>query len=305
LGWTRSRKQGSGYASKLSQCGINFETEKETLQQQEICRAMRELDDIVNPVEPTAPSADAIQESIESIFGNWWQTQVINGVAHVHIFGEIGCTRPWKELLHEVCGAKDIKLFVDSPGGDSITGISLFNELTGRVSETAITGRCFSAALPIALSGKKIRIERNARILCHCPHSWIYADATQMRFTARHLDMTTAFIKKVIMERTELSETVVAGWLNGADVYFSAQQAVAYGLADEIFDQPKNEPCPVTVASVNLNNKAKCSTFTEDEQFFFDLLNALPRLSVNNRTNFLREVSAALFYNTDEIYDQK
>jgi ATP-dependent protease ClpP protease subunit len=263
---------------------------------------MRELDHILTPVISTPKPEAAINQSVEIVFGEWWQTRMIDDVAHVHFTGEIGCTRPWKELLAEVAGAKDIKIFVDSPGGDSIAGINLFHELAGRVSETTITGRCFSAALTIALAGKRIRMERKARILCHAPHSWIYAAHEQMKFAARHLEMTTAFLKKVIMERTELSETVVAGWLNGADVYFSAEQAVAYGLADSIFDAPKPAACvprPAPVAPDDL--KLDALTFTADELFFLDVLAALPRLAVRNRAAFLREVCATLLFQTDEI----
>jgi len=262
---------------------------------------MRNLDHIVNPVEPATPSLDAIPESVESIFGNWWHTQVINGVAHVHIFGEVGCTRPWKEMLHEVCGAKDIKLFIDSVGGNSIAGINLFRELTGRVSETTITGRCFSAALTIALAGKKIRMERQARILCHAPHSWIYADAEQMAFQSKYLAGVAAYLKKIIMERCELSETVVAGWLNGVDVYFSAEQAVAYGLADEIYDAPKPAVlvAPTTIGAT-VSAMKKLPTFTEGESLMNDILFSIGRITVRNRANFIRELCAWAAYNTDE-----
>jgi ATP-dependent protease ClpP protease subunit len=260
---------------------------------------MRKLTSHVTPVEPEQPPAESVRESVSEIFGEWWSTHIVDGVAHVRFFGEVGCTRPWKELFPQVAGAKDIKFHVDSIGGDSISGINLFHQMTGLVSETTITGRCFSAALTLALAGKKIRMERRARILCHAPHSWIYANAGQMALSSRHLAKTTAYLKKIIMERTELSETVVAGWLNGADVYFSAEQAKAYGLVDEIFDAPKLDFHGVPVATAEPENAAPQPT--DDERFFYDILFALPRLKVRNRQDFLREVCASLFYTTDEI----
>ena len=225
---------------------------------------------------------------------------MVDGVAHVSFFGDVGFTRPWQELLTQVSGAKDIKFYVDSVGGDSIAGINVFHELTGRVSETTITGRCFSAALTLALAGKKIRMERKARILCHAPHSWIYGCAEKLAFQSRHLGMMTGYLKKIIMERTELSETVVAGWLNGADVYFSAEQAMAYGLVDEVFDAPKLDFGGLPVATV-AEPTITVPEFTPDERFLFDVLAALPRLTVRNRQEFLHEVCASLFYNTDEL----
>lgn len=261
---------------------------------------MRDDSDILNPIEPVAPT-DAVRESFEPVLGDWFTVRMVNNEAHVTIFGEIGQTRPWKDLVAATVGATDIKLFIDdSPGGDCISAANLFHELHGRVSETIISGRCFSAALPVALAGKKIRMEKSARILCHCPHTFIYADAAGLRSAALYLDTATAFIKKIIMERTELSETAVAGWLNGADVYFSSEQALAYGLVDEIFVAPKLEPLTVS-APITTPTGQVLPTFTPDEQLVFDLLNSLRRLKVNNRQNFLREVNANLFYNTDEI----
>jgi ATP-dependent protease ClpP protease subunit len=256
-------------------------------------------DILKNPVVPKPSPTAEINESVETVFGEWFAVRMIQDVAHVNFFGEVGCTRPWQELVAEVKGAKDIKIFVDSVGGNTIPGVEVFRALKGRVSETTILNRCFSAALPIALAGTRIRIARHARILCHAPHSWIYANAEQMVAAARQLQKYSAFLEKIIMERTELSETVVAGWLNGADVYFTAEQAVAYGLADEIFDAPKFEPCDVPVANDDAGTVQ--SGFTDDEQFALDVLSALPRLTVRDRQNFLREVCASLFYNTDEL----
>jgi ATP-dependent Clp protease protease subunit len=262
---------------------------------------MQNTSDIVkNPVVPVAPATAKIYESVSEIFGEWFAVRMVHGVARVSIFGEIGCTRPWEELIAEVKDAKDIKIFVDSVGGNIVAGVELFHALTGRVSEATILNRCFSSALPIALAGKKIRMERHARILCHAPHSWIYGDADQMILSARRLQKYSAYLKKIIMERTELSETVVAGWLNGADVYFTAEQAVAYGLADEIFDAPKSDPCDAPVATADAGTVQPCG-MTEDELFALDVLAALPRLTVRNRQNFLREVCASLFYNCDEL----
>ncbi len=247
-----------------------------------------------------------MNDTVEGFFDEWFHVQKSGGIVRVNITGEIGCVRPWRELVAQVEGATDIRILINSPGGKVDDGVELFHALNNRVSETTITGRCFSAALPIALAGKKIRMERHARILCHAPHSWIYGDADQMILAARRLKKYSAYLKKIIMERTEQPETVVAGWLNGADVYFSAEQAVAYGLVDEIFDAPKSEPCETPVATADAGT-VQSSGMTEDEQFALDVLRALPRLTVHNRQSFLREVCASLFYNTDveNNYEQK
>jgi ATP-dependent protease ClpP protease subunit len=244
------------------------------------------------------PGEAAINATVESFIDEWFHVRMVDGVAFVTISGEIGLFRPWRELVAQVAGAKDIKLFIDSVGGDTIAGVELFHALHGRVSETTITDKCFSAALPIALAGTKIRIERHARILCHAPCSWKYGHADEMILTAGWLKKNSAYLKKIIMERTELSETVVAGWLNGADFYFTAEQACAYGLADEIFDAPKLDADGVPVAT--RTEKSNIPTLSEDELFFNDVLLSVGRLKVRNRADFMRELCAWAAYNTDE-----
>jgi|GEM_PF-1921906 ATP-dependent protease ClpP protease subunit len=227
---------------------------------------------------------------------------VLSTIHHTRCCGQLTLMKarqPWRELVAQVRDARDIKLFVDSVGGDTIAAVETFHALHGRVSETTITDKCFSAALPVALAGKKILIERRARILCHAPCSWKYSHADEMILTAGRLRQYAAYLKKILMERTEMSETVVDGWLNGADFYFTAEQAVAYGLADEIFDAPRFDADGLPVAACDSNEKP-LPTFTEDELFFQDVLLSLGRLKVRNKADFMRELHFWAAFNTDE-----
>jgi ATP-dependent protease ClpP protease subunit len=255
------------------------------------------------PVSSVPPPDQAEMNGAVDFFESWFSVRIVDGVAHVHITGEVGIvSRPWQDLVADCDGAKDIKLFIDSSGGNTVAAVEIFHALSGRVSETTILNRCFSAALPIALAGKKIRMERQARMLLHVPHTFLYGDEEQMLCAAGRLQKYSAYLKKIIMERTELSETVVAGWLNGADVYFTAEQACAYGLADEIFDAPKLAPCAASVSSATTPGTVQnFPTWTEDEKFIYEMLFCAGRVTVRNRVDFMRELSAWAAYNTDEL----
>ena len=241
----------------------------------------------------------------DKIGGGEWFTvrQSTDGVAHVFIFGDVNFGTHWEKLLSDLSGADDIRLTVSSRGGDSLLGLAFFNAFNkGLVSETRIVGVAGSAAFTMALAGKKILIERNAKILRHAPCSFVYGEANELLCLSRSLRKVTAEIAQVLILRTEQPEEVVAGWLNGADFYFTPEQACAYGLADEIFDlpQPDAHGAPVANPATGKANEKPLPTFTEDELLFNDLLLAVGRIKVRSRPDFLRELLAWATYNTDE-----
>ena len=119
----------------------------------------------------------------DKIGGGEWFTvrQSTDGVAHVFIFGDVNFGTHWEKLLSDLSGADDIRLTVSSRGGDSLLGLAFFNAFNkGLVSETRIVGVAGSAAFTMALAGKKILIERNAKILRHAPCSFVYGEANEL-----------------------------------------------------------------------------------------------------------------------------
>jgi ATP-dependent protease ClpP protease subunit len=188
----------------------------------------------------------------------------------------------------EIADAKDIRLILNSDGGDSVFALMFFDTYVGRVTEARIVGRCYSAALTIALTGKTVLMRRDATIMIHPPHTFSYSAAPELERQASRLANTTKRIFDIIKQKTELDDSIINGWLSGnADFYLTAEQAKGFGLVDEIFDAPEAAPAPPsTVASRKKTEPER----TEQEQFLIAVLHAMGVIKIRNRNKFLRDL---------------
>jgi len=74
---------------------------------------------------------------------------------------------------------------------------------------------------------------------CGTQFRFLPETAVAMRKAAIELDLATEDITQGMMERTGQPESVVRSWFNPTeDKYFTAEQAVAVGLADGFFELP-------------------------------------------------------------------
>jgi ATP-dependent protease ClpP protease subunit len=251
----------------------------------------------VKPVERIEPPEEAWRDFAEQIGGgDWYRVSNFNGVCHVYIFGEINFGPHWNKLGDDIADAKDIHLTVNSLGGDSIFALNFYDAYAGRVSETRIIARCHSAALTIALTGRKIVMRRDAKIMLHAPHSFCYASASTMESKARQLANATKRIFDILKLKTELPNELIESWLDGADVYFTAEQAKAYGLIDEITEPPAPAGA-LDLAASKLIPAPPAPEIgpTDDEEFIFDLLRAVTKdgaIKVRSKRNFARELKS-------------
>ncbi len=102
-----------------------------------------------------------------------------------------------------------------------------------------------------------------------------------MAAAAWNLKKITERIQTIITTRCELPKVLVEEWLSGKDFYFDAEQALSYGLSEEIFDAPPAESYDAPAAPMPSGESVDViPQLSEDERFFFDVLKAMPRLTV-------------------------
>src|SRR5688500_11017990 len=100
---------------------------------------------------------------------NWFSVQSIDRTARIHLADNIGCFgHTADDLLRATEGAEDIEIFSNSLGGCSATATRLHDEFKGRVSVCTVE-RCGSAAIPIAMAAKRIRILHDGHMMLHAP----------------------------------------------------------------------------------------------------------------------------------------
>lgn len=167
--------------------------------------------------------------------------------AEIWIYADIG--ESWwgetvtaKDLVKELAelDVDELTVRINSYGGSVTDGLAIYNALKRhRATVTvAIDGIAASIASLIAMAGDTVQMADNAQLMIHAPWGGAYGNAAQMREYADLLDrwaqaMAGSYAAKTGKDRDE----VLTSWLQGdQDHWFSAEEALAEGLVDEIVD---------------------------------------------------------------------
>ncbi|HEX3988101.1 MAG TPA: ATP-dependent Clp protease proteolytic subunit [Verrucomicrobiae bacterium] len=222
----------------------------------------------------------------------WFTVERTGNDAIVRIGNDIGTGGASAEmLLATLEGVPSIELQIDSRGGDGDTALVLKRGLQGRVQVCSVNNLCASAAVIIAATAKKTRVEGAAKFMLHSPKSFVFQNANGLREAANRLGDTSAAMKAILKHRTGQPDAIIDTWFDsGKDFYFTAQEAVDAGLADEIFTAPPLSP----LDPANFDNAT-------DEAEIFRLLNTFPAIRVKDRAKFIRNISAAIVHKTREV----
>lgn len=217
---------------------------------------------------------------------NWFAiTHKKTGHALVNLFGELGVGQPVEDFIAELRDVESIGLRVDSPGGDSHTGLKVHAAFQLRHVEATITGRCGSAALIATLAAKKISCIDSARLLIHQPAVFAFGNARCLREAADNLDPLAERFELILACRTNQPIAAVRAWL-AKDTYLSAQEALEAGLVDKIFTPPAPHGETVTAGSEIL----PATIATEQEEMFSAWLNCFGKIETANREKFLQNL---------------
>lgn len=222
---------------------------------------------------------------------SWFTVRRQGDSAHVSIHGEIcGYTHPAEALLAELDGATKADVFIDSPGGSTPDALKIYERLL--VVETRVLIRSArSAAALIAQAGRTRKIFQDGHMMIHSPIDFVSGPATTLRRRADALDSVNHRLKNILCKHTGQRRGVVNGWLTGDDHWFTADEAVRAGLADEIIKSPKR-----VEQSADGEADGQITEATVEEQLFHSLLRGFPNLRVRSREQFRREL--AVFFST-------
>lgn len=134
---------------------------------------------------------------------------------------------------------EQIDLRINSPGGSVFDGMAIMNALRRHSARVDVTvdGLAASAASFIAMAGDHIVMNRGSELMVHDAWGFAQGDAKTMRETAAALEKTSASIADVYAKRaggksSEWRDVMLA------ETWFTAEEAVVAGLADEWVDAP-------------------------------------------------------------------
>ncbi len=137
---------------------------------------------------------------------------------------------------------KEISLYINSPGGSITDGMAIvdtINYIKCPVTTICVGMAASMGAVLLASGAKGKRFATpNAEILIHQPliSGGLSGQTTEIKIHAEHMVRTREKLNKLLSERTGQSlETIERD--TERDNYMTAEEALEYGLIDEILDK--------------------------------------------------------------------
>ena len=136
--------------------------------------------------------------------------------------------------------AKDISLYINSPGGSITSGMAIYDTMNFIKCDvsTICIGMAASMAsflLAAGTKGKRIALP-NSEIIIHQPLGGMQGQASDIKIHADHILRIKDKMNRLLSEMTgQPIERVVAD--TDRDNYLTPEQALEYGLIDKVFDK--------------------------------------------------------------------
>ncbi|HKZ21149.1 MAG TPA: head maturation protease, ClpP-related [Acidimicrobiia bacterium] len=176
---------------------------------------------------------------------DWFRVENNAGAApEIFIYDEIGywgtAANEFVRQLALIQDEPELVVNLNSPGGDVFDGIAIYQALLdypGRVT-MKISGLAASIASVIAMAGDRVVMGARSQIMIHEGFTFASGDAATMRKTADMLDRISDSIANVYADRASGDPSMWRDRMR-EETWFSAEEAVEAGLADEIEGRKK------------------------------------------------------------------
>ncbi len=140
---------------------------------------------------------------------------------------------------------KDINLYINSPGGDITSLFAIYDTMQYIKPDvsTICMGQAASAAAVLVLAGTKGKRYAlpHSRILLHQPHGGAQGQAVDIEIQAKEITRYRKLLEELIAEHTGQPLEKVAKDTD-RDYILTADEAVAYGVVDEVITSRKIKP---------------------------------------------------------------
>lgn len=172
--------------------------------------------------------------------------------AMLQIFDQIGedwfggsgiSAKAFAEALQSV-GQGPLVVEINSPGGNVWDGLAIYNMLRGRQAPvtTRVVGIAASIASIIALAGDDVEIAEAALFMIHDPSGMVAGSSDDMRKMADALDQHADVLAGIYAKRTGRTTDSIRAAMK-AETWFTAGEAITFGLADRSTEQLAMAAC--------------------------------------------------------------
>jgi len=139
---------------------------------------------------------------------------------------------------------KEIQMYVNSPGGVIYAGLAIYDTMqmiSNPISTVAVgvTASFGTVILTAGTKGRRFALP-NATIHMHQPLGGAQGQATDIEIQAKQILRLKALLNNMMAKHTGQPLEVIERDLD-RDYYLDAQQAVAYGLVDQVLQAPEKK----------------------------------------------------------------
>lgn len=140
---------------------------------------------------------------------------------------------------------KDINLYINSPGGDITALFAIYDTMQYVKCDvsTTVMGQAASAAAVLLLAGAKGKRYAlpHSRVLLHQPHGGAQGQAVDIEIQAKEILRYRSLLEDLIAEHTGQDVAKVKADTD-RDYILTADEALAYGIVDEVISSRKSRP---------------------------------------------------------------
>lgn len=139
---------------------------------------------------------------------------------------------------------KEISMYINSPGGVIYAGLAIYDTMqmiSNPISTVAVgvTASFGTVLLAAGTKGRRFALP-NATIHMHQPLGGAQGQATDIEIQAKQILLLKQRLNQIMAKHTGRSIEVIEHDTD-RDFYLEAQQAVEYGLVDQVFDIPASK----------------------------------------------------------------
>jgi ATP-dependent protease ClpP protease subunit len=170
---------------------------------------------------------------------SWYTVKALaDGPTEIMIYDEIGLFGVTAaDFVTDLAAidASEVTVRINSPGGAVWDGVAMLNALRGHAATvtTVVDGIAASIASVVAMGGDKVVMNKNSSMMVHNAWNVAVGNADELQAEADRLRAFSTNIASIYADR---AGGTVADWqtIMDAETWYTADEAVAAGLADEV-----------------------------------------------------------------------
>ena len=175
----------------------------------------------------------------------FWNIQTEGQTSHIDLFGFVGGSKEFNDGFNETDFLNELRaippdnaltISINSFGGSVYTALSIYSllknhkgQITFRIDGTAMSAATIITSVPNA----RVIMPRGSMMMIHKVSVGIYGNADDLKKTVEDIEKLEQNVLEIYAEKTGKSIDAIRALVD-QETYFTAEEAVEFGLADEV-----------------------------------------------------------------------